>query len=116
MTAPQYNRFPTYKEPVTTKGGNTSNSWYTFWSGLFQGNPTGPVSALLPVSSPFTYVAPVAGVVFLSAGTTTGVQISRDNANFYPTGATSGAFPLSQGDVLVVSYSMAPPTATFFPR
>lgn len=110
----QYNRFPTYQEALT-KGKDTSSGWYRFWSGLYTGQPKGPVSALTIGPSPFTYQSAQGGTVYLSGGTTTQVQISRDGANFYPTGATSGAFPISQGDLLVVTYSVAPPTATFVP-
>lgn len=110
----QYNRFPTYQEALT-KGKNTASGWYVFWAGLFTGQPKGPVAAISVGASPFTYQSPQGGTVYLSGGTTTQVQISRDGSNFYITGATSGPFPLSQGDLLVVSYSVSPPTATFVP-
>lgn len=109
------NRMPTYQEPLDQKGV-TTRGWYTFWSGLFQGQPTGPVSVLQVGTSPFSYIAPQGGTVILSGGSTTAVQFSRDGVNLYSTGATSGMFPLSKGDTLVVTYSLAPPNMEFVPR
>lgn len=111
----QLNRLPTYNENLT-QGGKTSKSWYAYFAGLFTGQPTGPVSAVTVNANPFTYQASAAGTLIVSGGTTTQVQFSRDGANFYLTGVTAGMFPVSQGDILVITYSVGPPTVTFAPR
>lgn len=113
MTA--LNRMPEYKETLTLKG-STTRGWYSFWSGLLKGQPTGPVSSVAVGASPSSFQAPQGGTVILNGGTTTQVQFSRDGSNFYITGQTAGMFPMSQGDTLVVTYPVGPPTMTFVPR
>jgi len=108
------NRMPTYTEPLET-GSNTTRGWYTFWLGLMQGQPTGPVSTIVPGVSPYSYVAPLGGTVILTGGTVSKVEVSRDRVTFFVTGQTSGMFPLSQADTLRTTYS-AVPTATFIPK
>lgn len=111
----QFNRMPDVNQPLTVKSVIASG-WFRFWQGLFSGTPTGNISTIKVGSSPFTYVAPVGGTVIVNGGSTTQIQFSRDGANFYITGQTAGMFPLSQGDQLIVTYPVAPPTMTFIPR
>lgn len=111
----QLNRLPDFSTPLATKG-TTSSSWMRFWQGLFSGAPTGNVSVVTVAASPFTYAAPFGGTLIINGGTVTQVQYSRDGGNFYVTGQTAGMFPVSQGDQLVVTYSVGPPTAIFVPR
>lgn len=110
----QYNRMPDVGQPLAIKG-TTASGWFRFWQGLWSGTPTGPQSVIVLQASPFTYTTPNGGSVLVSGGTVTQIKLSRDGANFYVTGQTSGVIPVSQGDQLVVSYS-APPTMVFFPR
>ena len=111
------NRMPTYQEPLNSKG-QTTRGWYQFFTGLLQGQPSGiPQVVTLPVGVfPYSFVAPVGGTLILNAGSTTGVSFSRDGQNYYQTNQTVGMFPMSQGDILLISYPMAPPTAVFVPR
>ncbi len=111
----QFNRMPTVNESLTTKGA-TTRGWFSFWAGLFSGQATGPASGITVKSSPFSYVAPSGGSVIIQGGTTTQIQFSRDGVNFFVTGVTAGMLPVSQGDTLVVTYSVGPPTMTFVPR
>lgn len=110
----QLNRLPDFNTPLLTKG-SISSAWYRFWQGLFSGVPGGNVSVIAPGVTPFTYIAPLGGVVIIGGGTVTQVQFSRDGASFFVTGQTNGMFPVSQGDQLVVTYSV-PPNMTFVPR
>lgn len=117
MTA--FNRMPTYQEALQTgkqKADPTTRGWYTFWAGLFSGQPTGPVAAVSIGPSPFTYTAPAGGSVIVQGGTTTQIQFTRGDGNFYVVGTTAGMFPLSQGDSLVITYSVGPPTIVFVPQ
>jgi hypothetical protein len=110
-----FNRFPTYTETLTTKGA-TTRGWYQYWSGLFQGQPTGNVSVIKVGTSPYIYVSAVGGSLIVSGGTTTLLEYSRDDQNFYVLGVTSGMFPMSLGDNIRITYSGALPTVVFVPR
>ena len=112
-----YNTLPTYEQPLTSRDGKViTRGWYSFWAGQSEGQPTGPVAPLIVGPSPFTYLATAAGSVIVQGGTTTQIQFSRGDGNFYVTGVTAGMFALAKGDSLVVTYSVGPPTATFVPR
>lgn len=110
----QLNRIPDFGQALVAKGV-TNSAWFRYWSGLFSGAPTGNISVVTVSSSPFTYKAPVGGTVIIQGGTVTQVQFSRDGASFYIAGQTNGLFPMSQGDLLVVTFSV-PPNMTFVPR
>jgi hypothetical protein len=110
-----YNTIPNYDQPLV-QGKNTVRGWFSFWLGLLNGQPTGPVAPLVVGPSPFTYLAVEGGSVIVQGGTTTQIQFSRGDGNFYVTGLTAGMFPLAQGDSLVVTYPVGPPTITFVPR
>jgi hypothetical protein len=111
----QFNRFPTYDEPLTTKG-MTTRGWYSLWSGLVKGQPTGPTAGVTVGASPFIYTAPSGGSIVVNGGSTTQIAVSRDGANFFITGQVNGMFPLSQGDQVKVTYPVAVPTMTFIPQ
>src|ERR1700747_597948 len=110
----QLNRMPDYNQPLMTKGVMASG-WARFFQGLWSGTPTANLSGVTLGSSPFTYAAPAGGTLIVNGGTVSQVKYSRDAANFYVTGQTQGMFPISQGDQLVISYSV-PPTLVFAPR
>lgn len=110
----QLNRMPTYTEPLETNAV-TTRGWFSFWAGLFSGQPTGLVSSVSVGSSPFNYVAPTGGAVIVQGGTVSLIKLSRDGTTFFTTGMTSGVLPVSQGDTVQVTYSGAP-TMTFLPR
>jgi hypothetical protein len=110
----QLNRMPDVNQPLAIKG-ITGAGWFRFWLGLWSGAPTGNVSVVTPINAPFTYAAPVGGTLIVNGGSVSQVRYSRDGANFYVTGQTQGMFPLSQGDQVVITYSV-PPTLTFAPR
>lgn len=112
MTNP--NQLPTYTLPLNTKG-QTTKAWYTFFAGVFTGQPGSSVASVTVGTTPFIYQAERAGTLFLSGGTTSTVTISRDGKTFYPTGVLAGSFPLRQGDQLSISYSVGPPTVTWVP-
>lgn len=110
----QLNRMPTYAEKLGTNG-ETTRGWYSFWLGLLQGQPAGPVAAITVGASPYTYVATLGGTVIVDGGTVSEIDFSRDGVTFYNTGVTAGMLPVSQGDQLVVTWS-GKPTMTFVPK
>lgn len=71
-------------------------------------NSSPPVVAITPGASPFTYEAPAPGFVLLTGGTVSSVTWSRDGATFLATGMTAGFFPCEAGDMIVVTYTVAP--------
>jgi len=113
MTA-QFNRMPTYQESLSSQG-NTTRGWYSFWSGLWSGQPTGALAALTLQPSPMSYVASAGGSLLVSGGTVSQISFSRDGMNYYVTGATQGLLPMSKGDTLKVTYTGTPQIA-FVPR
>lgn len=111
----QFNVSPTYDQPLTQKGA-TSRDWYRLWSGLFKGQPTGPATGVTVGASPFSYTALQGGSLIVNGGSTTQIAFSRDGSNFFITGLTAGMFPVAQGDIMRITYPVAPPTVTFVPR
>jgi hypothetical protein len=112
--AQQFNRAPTYNEPLSTKG-NTTRDWYSFWVGLLSGQPTGLPSPVTAGQSPYTYKATQGGTLIIQGGAVSMVSFSRDGVTNFNAGQTQGLFPLSQGDLLIITYSGAP-NLTFVPR
>lgn len=102
---------PTYEQSLAAKG-QTNSVWYRFFQGLYKGTPPTSESAVSVTGSPFAFTAPSKGFMIVSGGTVSAVQLTRTVTTL--TGQTSGIFPLSQGDVLTVTYSGLP-TLTFFP-
>ena len=100
-----YRQIPSYETAIAQKG-QTTRSWFRWFQDQNNGLPTG---AEVPVSvggSPFAFTAPVAGYMILRGGTVSAVEFTRTVTTL--TGQTSGFFPLSQGDVLKVTYSALP--------
>jgi trimeric autotransporter adhesin len=110
----QFNRTPTYAEPIVTKG-SISKSWYSFFSGLGSGLSFGLPSTVTPTGSPFSYKATEGGTLIIQGGSVSMVSFTRDGLSNFNTGQTQGMFPVSQGDTLIITYSAAP-NLTFVPR
>lgn len=105
---------PTFDQPLSEKGV-TSKVWYAFLSGLYRGIPPAAESAVTVGTSPFIYKAPQKGFAIVQGGTLSMVSYTRNGSTNYNTGATQGCFPLSAGDSLIVTFSVAP-TITFVPQ
>jgi hypothetical protein len=98
---------PTYIEPLVT-GKNTSSSWYRWFQHTDKGIPPSSEVAINVTASPFVYTAPSKGFVIVEGGTVSAIAFSRTPGTFYGTGQITGTFPLSAGDALKVTYSVAP--------
>lgn len=105
---------PTYKEELSNKGV-TSRTWYKFWGDVWKGEHPASIASVTPTASPFTYQAPWRGFMIVQSGTVSLIQFSRDGTTNVNTGVTSGCIPLSFGDLIIVTYSVAP-TMTFVPQ
>lgn len=90
--------------------------WFRFF-GLLLGlaAPSGAAPAAIAVgASPFSYTAENLGTVFVAGGTVSNVSLNR-NGVITDTGAIAGAVPVSEGDVVQVTYTVLP-TMTFVRR
>jgi hypothetical protein len=96
---------PTYEQPLS-KGGNTSSVWYRFFQGVFLGTPPAAELTVAVGASPFHYSATAKGFMIVRGGTVSAIQFTRTVTTL--TGQTQGIFPLSQGDILAVTYSGLP--------
>jgi hypothetical protein len=108
------NIIPTFEQPLVTKN-NTNRVWYSFFSGLAKGIPAGNTSVVSAGTSPYSYQAFEGGSLIVNGGSTTQIEFSRDGQNYYVTGQTAGMFSLRSGDILRITYSVAPPTLTWVP-
>jgi hypothetical protein len=95
------------------KGGKTSSVWYRYFQGIAQGIPPSNEATVSVGGSPFYYTAPSKGFLVINGGTVTAVQFTRSVTTL--TGQTSGIFPVSQGDVLTITYTVLP-TLVFVPQ
>jgi hypothetical protein len=100
-----YQSAPSYEQPLTSKG-QTSQSWYRFFQGIYLGTPPSAETVITVGISPFAYLAPAKGFMIVSGGTVSAIQFTRAQTTL--TNQTSGIFPLSQGDTLTVTYSGLP--------
>lgn len=96
---------------LTDGNGTISRDWWRFLNSLASA-PLPEIGVTLG-ASPTTYTASVNGMLLIVGGTVSVVQLQR--VNTYTTGLTSGLFPLSIGDKLSLTYTVAP-TVTWFPR
>lgn len=110
----QYRTVPTYGTDVVVKD-NTSSVWYRWFQDIDRGTPPSAELAVPLTGSPYTYTALEKGFVIVSGGTVSLIRFSRISGTAYTTGQTAGVFPLSFGDMLIITYTVAP-TVTFVPQ
>lgn len=96
---------------LTDDKGTISRDWWRFFNALASA-PQPEIGVTLG-ASPTTYTASVNGMLLIVGGTVSVVQLQR--VNTYTTGLTAGLFPLSIGDKLSLTYTVAP-TVTWFPK
>jgi hypothetical protein len=99
-----FRQLPTYE---TSLGGKqTTRSWFRWFQDQNNGLPKGAEVAVTVGGSPFAFTATSGGYIILRGGTVSAVEVTRTVTTL--TGQTAGVFPLSQGDVLTVTYSALP--------
>ena len=76
--------------------------------------PSSAGVAVVPSGSPFTWTATAAGMLIVSGGTVSLVEVGR-GAAFYAAGLVGGLIPVSVGDKVRMTYVVAPAT-TFLGR
>lgn len=76
--------------------------------------PITPASAVTLTGSPFDFLATGDGLVVVSGGTVSAISYGR-NGTFTALGITAGLIPVKLGDVVRVTYTVAP-TVSFIPQ
>lgn len=91
--------------------------WYLFFTNLYtavtEGLPQAEEAVTLAVS-PMTYTAIIRGQAHVEGGTVSVIEFSRNGTGWYDTGMTAGFVQMDKGDLLRVTYSVAP-NITYFP-
>lgn len=108
---------PNFTQPIT-KNSSIDRTWYTFIQGMWKGQAPGTEAPVTLTPSPFIYTASRKGFAIVQGGTVSVVSwqgSARGSTTPHNTGQTSGCFPLSQGDQLIITYSSAP-NVTFVPQ
>ena len=104
---------PSANTPIADlESGMTSAPWYRFFTSL--NSKPGKMAQITVGASPFKYTVPSKGVVVISGGTVSLVQLTRATTTI-PIGAVSGVVPVGAGDILTVTYS-AIPAMSFLPN
>jgi len=97
-------------KPLKEDGTFTQDTW------RYLASFSGPPPQEMPITlgpSPATFQAISNGSVLVSGGTVSLVSLKRNKT--YNLSGSSGLFPLSIGDVLTITYTVAP-TCVWFPR
>jgi hypothetical protein len=97
---------------VDPNTGRVTQVWRAFFSAL---SGKAAAAVVVPVQgSPAAYTAPDNGSLMLTGGTVTAISIVRGR-DPVPVDAGLRALPMSAGDTVIVSFSVAP-TLVFLPR
>lgn len=108
----QWRAAPTYQTPLQI-GTNIAQAWWRWIQAIQAGTPPGAEAPITVGASPFYYTATQGGFVIVDGGTVSQVVFNRTSQHV--TGVTHGAFPVSNGDQIIVNYSVKP-TMTFVPQ
>jgi hypothetical protein len=102
---------PNTEAPIADlQTGRITRAWYLALLAEFQilQEKTIAVSG-----SPFSFIATDTGHLLVVGGTVSSITLSR--VGTYATGITSGFVPMSEGDTITITYTVAP-TLVFFPK
>jgi hypothetical protein len=109
-----FSAIPNYRQAISQKGV-TERTWYQFFNDVWKGRPQGDIQPITVGTSPFTYQVTSKGFMVVKGGTVSLIQFTRDGITNVNTGITAGCIPLSQGDSIIVTYSVTP-TMTWIPQ
>jgi hypothetical protein len=102
---------PNLKTPAVDDNGAMSGAWVSFFTALVAS--AGPIIDLAVPASPASLEAPADGQFVVTAGGVSATSLTRGRRTI-PLGQVAGCFPVSQGDVLHVTFS-SPPSVRFVP-
>ena len=103
---------PSPNHKVLTEAGTFSLAWWRYLTSLSPYNVL-PDSVITVTASPFAYTATDDGSVVISSGTISDVSVKRTTTS-YSIGTTRQV-EVGKGDIVTVTYSVAP-TMALFPR
>ena len=106
-----YAGIPKPDQPLTRKGDYPTTPWWRFFL-MISSKPV-PESAITIGASPTAFTAPAKCNVLVLGASVSSLVAKRLNS--YTLSYTQGYVPMSQGDVLTVTYSGGTPTMTYFP-
>jgi hypothetical protein len=102
---------PNLQAPVLDQAGRFDSSWINFFASLV-GRASPAVSQAL-TGSPASISAPAIGSVLVMGGAVMDITLIRGRTAL-PTGMAGGFVPVSQGDVVQITYG-GRPVVTFIP-
>ena len=107
----EFSGVPKMQQRITDpKTGIMDVSWWRFFQ-ILAGAPQQESNVVLG-ASPTAYTATSDSQILISGGTGVSLQLTRKNTYNLP--STIGYFPVSDGDILTITYA-TPPTVTIFP-
>lgn len=102
---------PSSQQPIADGRGFVTTPWQRFFNVLV--SAAAPIQPVTLTGSPFTFRAGSAGSLSVSGGTVSAITLTRNNTTV-PLGGASGNFPVANGDLVTVTYSVDP-TVSFIP-
>lgn len=103
--------------PLVMERGMAQKDWFLFFTNLYtaviDGMPQ-PGEALTISASPMTYTAIIRGQAHVGGGTVSVIEFSRNGTDWYNAGVTTGFIQMDKGDLLRVTYAVAP-NISYFP-
>lgn len=97
---------PPASVPVVDDRRYVTEAWLAFFSSLTSAPPT--IQALTLTGSPFVFIASYPGNLLLMNGTITAITLTRARVTVTITGVTPGFIPVGLGDVVTITYAVAP--------
>lgn len=102
---------PSLATPAVDERGYFTQQWVRFFTGLIA--PPKAFTAFTLGLSPASVMPSEAGNLLISGGTVSSVKLRRGGSMLTLPG-TSGLYPVSNGDEIIVTYTVAP-TVQFIP-
>lgn len=102
---------PSSAQAIADPTGRVTTPWQRFFNALV--SASAPIQTVTVGASPFSFRAGSGGSLAISGGTVSSITLTRYTVTA-PTGATSGIIPVSNGDVVTITYSGLP-TVNFVP-
>ena len=103
-------KLPSIRQPATStddRGVETfTRVWYLFFQQL-SGNTPKTIQAVTLTASPSSQMVPSDGKIVVQGGTVSLIEIGR-GGTFIITGVTNGVIPVSEADVVRITYTVAP--------
>lgn len=98
---------PPVNVPMFVPGSQTLDPvWVLFLTSLV--GDAAPIETITLDGSPFAYTVSFPGNVLISGGTVTNLSLQRARVTIDPLPMTSGFIPVMLGDIITVTYSVAP--------